>query len=145
MHLPAQLIFSFLLAAPAATAGSNAVVIADYFDFANAPAFYVDAPHSVQTLMENAVEKHRQLNEEACHSSQSPFWLCSNAPLRYFRAITGNGQRQMSGYVCQDVDWLQRHKYYPVKELTDAICVYAQWDAEQQKYNIDWPDSYTSG
>ena len=141
MHLPAELLFLFLLAAPEANAGSDTVVIADYFDFANAPAFYVDAPHSIQTQMKNAVGKYRQLNEVACHSSQPPFWLCSNAPLRYFRAITGKGQRRMSGYVCQDVDWLQRHKYYPVKELTDATCVHAQWDVEQRTYNIDWPRS----
>ena len=140
MNLPAGLTFLFLLAAPAAHAGSDAVVIADYFDFANSPAFYVDAPTSVQIHMRNSVVKYRQLNEAACHTSQSPFWLCSSVPLRYFRAITGKGQRGMSGYVCQDVDWLQRHKYYPVKELTDATCAHAQWDEDQQTYNIDWPD-----
>ncbi len=124
-----------------AHAETTTVTIADYFDWANSTAFYVDAPRSIQTKMSEGVVALRKSNNTACYSSSDHTWLCKSNSFRFFRGISGNGIKQMSGYVCPNEDWLKKHKYYPIKELTDASCVHARWDAEEQAYHLYWPDA----
>jgi hypothetical protein len=140
MRVPFFLLFA-ALSISAANAGTDTVEIADYHDWGNSPAFYVDASRSIGARMAVAVVNARKSNSTACSSSPKPFWLCTSSPLRFFRGISGNGRKQQSGYVCRDEDWLKRHKYYPIKELTDASCVYALWDPDDQAYELRWPDA----
>ena len=130
-----------LVVTSSANAETIAVTIADSFDWANSTAFYVDAPRSIQTKMSEGVVASRKSNNTECSSGSDPFWLCTSNSFRFFRGISGNGIKQMSGYVCPNENWLKKHKYYPIKELADARCVHARWDAEQQAYYLHWPNA----
>jgi hypothetical protein len=116
------------------------IVIADSYDWVNAPAVFIDAPRSVQKRMAPAVEAARKSKTVACAPSAKTAWLCVGSKFRYFQAITGNGDSLKSGYACPDEDWLTKHKYYSFKEITDASCIPAQWDADQQQYYLLLPD-----
>jgi hypothetical protein len=116
------------------------IVIADAHDWVNSPAFLVDAPRSVQRRMAPAVDAARKSKTVACAPDAKTAWLCEAKKFRYFQAIAGNGDRLRSGYACPDEDWLTRHKYYSFKEITDASCIQAQWDADQQRYYLLLPD-----
>jgi len=116
------------------------VVIADMVDFTNAIAFYVDAPTDVQRGMALATQKTVKANQKVCTSEKEPHWLCTSKQFRFFRGITGTGEKSRSGYVCVDESWVTRHKYYPEAMMVSDGCIQIEWDEEKRAYELLWPE-----
>jgi hypothetical protein len=137
-----KLIFALLmLVAGQSSAGLEDVVVADYKDWTRAIAFFVDAPTSVQKEMSAAVVHARESHKQICTSQKEPHWLCSTSQFRLVRGITGTGDKSKSGFVCRDESWISHQRYYPERMLIDDDCVKINWNQEEKKHEVLWPEA----
>jgi hypothetical protein len=141
--LRAAALIIFGIAPLGATPADNLeVVIADHLDWANYPAFYVDAPSQSRPAMILAVTTAVSGEENACLAHESCSWLRLTGKLRYFRAVSGSGRAILSGMVCPDADWLPHQRYYQEKFLV-IDCIRLRWDLEMHRYKLVAPDGDT--
>jgi hypothetical protein len=131
----AALIISGIAPLGAVPADNVEVVIADYLDWANYPAFYVDAPSQSRPAMTLAVTTAVKGAEIECIAHESCSWLRLAGKLRFFRAVSGSGKALRGGMVCPDADWLPHQRYYQEKFLV-VDCIRLRWDFEMHRYKL---------
>lgn len=118
------------------------VMVACLKNWEDAIAFYVDAPASVRMRMSEAVGQARESTNALCASLKEPHWFCSGGKFRYFRGVTGVGDKSKSGFVCTDESWISHQRYYPEQMMIDDGCIEIAWDDVRERYEVLWwPDA----
>ncbi len=103
------------------------IIIADRINWANYPAFYIDAPASIRGSMEAGLQQYLAEDSMFCDELVGTMWVCGEDELRYFQAVSGGGDYLQSGFACQVGEDFPHQKYYPLRLLNLPYCITLDW------------------
>ena len=113
------------------------IIIADpRIDWRRYPAFYVDAPQQLASVMLSAVRNAVLDDHELCADGSATKWLCTDVGHRFFIGVTGDGTELLSGYACsQNLD-IPQLRYYRENIVGFSPCVELNWDEDARSYEV---------
>ena len=111
------------------------IIIADMrIDWGNSPAFYIDAASSVRAAMELDLKRFMVEVPTFCDETDGTMWVCEDAELRFFSAVSGNGEQLYSGFACHIDKSIPLQKYYSDRLLSRRNCIEMNWYEDEARY-----------
>jgi len=101
-------------------------------------AFYERAPGDIAGSMRAAVRRRCEAAPRPDAAQPGPEWLCYGRHLNFLRSVDVLGNRQKTGFVCNDQGITRNMKYFLDDMFADnSNCVFVAFDVKTNQHFIE--------